>query len=82
MILSALMCVFLYLEHPCCSTPDQRGGVNNPIPQNSQQQFVIRWIGTERESNLNIKKWPFFKYAASGQHCVYASRTRAPRRTP
>lgn len=63
---SALMCVFLYLEHPCSSTPDQRRGVHNPIPQNGQQQFVVRWVGAEREYNYFVHFFFFFKYAASG----------------
>lgn len=61
----ALMCVLLYLEHPCSSTPDQRRGVNHPIPQNSQQQFVVRWVGAKKGIQLFCKKC-FLKDAASG----------------
>lgn len=77
------VCVFLYLEHPCSSTPDQRRGVNHPIPQNSQQQFVVRWVGAKREYNYFVKN-VFFKRCSirCGVVAFAVLLTPAPRRTP
>lgn len=38
-----------HLKHPRSSTSHQCRGMDHPIPQNSQQQFMIHWVGTGKD---------------------------------